>query len=202
MSSHVDERLEARTPAFKQAPEHPNFPEVSGTSLPLLSTVLAGFAVTLTVQLMIRPDAADDLSGRSIVAIIAFLASTLLFLSSIVFAINAQAHNYLPFIDLSPEGRRLLGVEDASEWIRRIERRWTIFHLATIGTFYGGAVLLLAGVNLIVWIYVGTWVALVVLATILINIALTAAVTAYVDRMSWRVHRAADPVTADQPDRV
>jgi hypothetical protein len=202
MRQHADTRAAAGRPVFNREPEHPNFPEVSGTSLPLLSTVLAGFAVTLTVQLMIRPDATDDLAGRSTVAIIVFLASTLLFLSSIVFAINAQAHNYLPFIDLSPDGRRLLGVEDASKWIQRLERRWAVFHFASIGTFYGGTVLLLAGVNLIVWIFVGAWVALVVLATILVNVALTMAVTIYVDRMSTLASRSEAQATPSRLDQV
>lgn len=34
--------------------EYPNYPEVSGTALPLLATVLAGFAVTIIIQLTLR----------------------------------------------------------------------------------------------------------------------------------------------------
>jgi hypothetical protein len=163
--------------------EQPNAPEVSGTSFPLLTTVLAGFAITIAVQLIIRPDATDELSARIIASIIAFLTSTLLFISSIIFSVNAQAHNYLPFLDIGRTGKRMFDVDDVEEWIAVMERRWEAFHLAAIVTFYGGILLLLLGVNLIVWELVGTVVALVFLGVITLNLILTTGVTLAVSRI-------------------
>jgi hypothetical protein len=166
---------------FKTA-DSPNLPEVSGTSFPLLTTVLAGFAVTIAVQLIIRPDADAEISGRVITAIVIFLASTLAFISSIAFAVNAQAHNYLPFIQIDESTQRLIGVPDYARWLGWLQRGWDSFHLAAMITFYGGILLLLAGVNLIVWEFVGPGVAVIVLLLILSNIAANAGVSAFIER--------------------
>jgi hypothetical protein len=159
----------------------PNIPEVSGTSFPLLTTVLAGFAVTIAVQLIIRPDASEELPFRIVAAIVAFLASTLFFISSIVFAVNAQTHNYLPFLQLDESGRQLLGIEDHRQWLTALVQRWELLHLVAIVTFYGGIALLLAGVNLIVWVFVGNGVALLFLGFIFLNLALKMIVGTYVN---------------------
>ena len=161
----------------------PNLPEVSGTSFPVLTTVLAGFAVTIAVQLIIRPDATDDLGARLIAAIIVFLASTLLFIVSIVFGVNAQSYNYLPFLELGENSRRILAAEDYGTWIFRLKRRWEAFHVASLATFYGAILLLLGGVNLIVWEFIGAAVAITVLAIILASLVLTLSVSFYVDRL-------------------
>jgi hypothetical protein len=176
--------------------EEPNLPEVSGTSFPLLATVLAGFAITIAVQLIIRTDAADDLAVRLVSAIAVFLISTLLFITSIVFAVNAQAHNYLPFIDLGASAHRLLNVraDDTAGWIRVIHRRWEIFHVAALISFYGGILLLLAGVNLIVWEFVGSGIAVVFLLSVLLNIAVVAIVGSRVYRIRAPAIHASDAV--------
>jgi hypothetical protein len=169
-------------PAMTWEPQQPNSPEVSGTSFPLLSTVLAGFSVTIAAQLILRPDASDDMPLRVMIALVALLTSALLFLSSIGFALNAQANNYLPFLELGETGRRLLDVKDHTRWIIRIERRWKVFHTAAFATFAGGVALLLSALNLMVWVHVGSGMALVLLAVITTNIALSAGVTAWVYR--------------------
>jgi hypothetical protein len=161
----------------------PNIPEVSGTSFPLLTTVLAGFAVTIAVQLIIRPDTSEELPFRIVAAIAAFLGSTLFFISSIIFAVNAQTHNYLPFLQLDESGRRLLGIVDYRQWLDSLVRQWELFHLVAIVTFYGGIVLLLTGVNLIVWFFIGNGMALLFLGFILFNLLLTILVGLYVDRI-------------------
>jgi hypothetical protein len=160
----------------------PNFPEVSGTSFPVLATVLAGFAVTIAVQLILRPDGADALPGRIVLAIGAFLLSTLALLFSTVFAINAQARNYLPFLDLSDAGRDLMNVGDLTEWVIGIERQWYIYHWATLFAFYSGTILLLTGINLIVWVFIGAALAVMFLVAILASIGVAFAVAMYVER--------------------
>jgi hypothetical protein len=166
--------------------DQPNLPEVSGTSFPLLTTVLAGFAVTIAVQMIIRPEGGAELSTRSIIAIVVFLASTLVFISSIVFAVNAQAHNYLPFLANTQDSNHLIGIDDHERWIDWLHRGWDTFHLAAITTFYGGILLLLGGVNLIVWEFVGSGVALIVLLLIIANVLLTLGVGMAIERRKRR----------------
>ena len=86
--------------AFHYCSEVLNVPKVSETSFPMRTTVLAGFAVTITAQLTLRPDGADDLPEQVVLALGAFLLSTLALVLATVFAINAQARNSLPFLDL------------------------------------------------------------------------------------------------------
>ena len=159
-----------RTPG-RQKNEYPNFPEVSGTTLPLLATVLAGFAVTIILQILLSPDASGDIPRITLVALIAFLLSLLAFLSSTAFAVNAQANNYLPFIDMTDTGKKFLGVDQTDTWLERIERRWHIYHMAGLIACYSGVVLLLAGVNLILWEYAGVVIASVFLVATLASLA-------------------------------
>jgi hypothetical protein len=91
----------------------------------------------------------------------------------IIFAENAPTQNYLRFLQLDESGRRLLGIEDYRQWLDSLVRRWELFHLIAIATFYGGIVLLLTGVNLIVWFFVGNGMALLFLGFILFNLLLT-----------------------------
>lgn len=169
-------------PVFTETPEQPNGPEVAGTSFPLLSTVLAGFAVTIAVQLILHP-VLDAPSTRVLIALVAFLLGTLMFISSIGFALNAQANNYLPFLDLGPTGLRLLNVTDPSEWIHRIVQRWAIYFAAALFTFYIGVALLLAGLNLIVWEFAGGWIALILLLAILLNLVVVIYLQRNVDKL-------------------
>jgi hypothetical protein len=164
------------------ASEYPNFPEVSGTTLPLLTTVLAGFAVTIIVQIMVRGDTSESLPARVTVALLAFLVSTLLLLSSTTFAINAQAHNYLPFMEPRPGSGNLLAIDDHEAWIRRLERRWHIYHVAALGTFYAGVILLLAGLNIVVWVYAGRTIALVFLGVVVLNLAIVLGIGLWASR--------------------
>jgi hypothetical protein len=169
----ADSRQENDTlePVFVEAPEQPNGPEVAGTSFPLLSTVLAGFGVTIVIQLILHP-ALGDPSTRVLIALISFLLGTLMFISSIGFALNAQANNYLPFLDLGSTGAQLLNVSDRSNWLRRIVQRWAIYFAAALFSFYIGIALLLAGLNLIVWEFIGGWIALVLLVAIVLNLVI------------------------------
>jgi hypothetical protein len=185
-------------PVFSKAPEQPNGPEVAGTSFPLLSTVLAGFAVTIVIQLLLHP-ALEDPSARVLVALVSFLLGTLMFISSIGFALNAQANNYLPFVDLGPTGTRLLNVTDHSGWLRRIVQRWAIYFAAALFTFYIGVALLLAGLNLVVWEFIGGWVALVFLAAILINLVVVIYLQRNIDEIGQ--DRAALERTGSLPSR-
>jgi hypothetical protein len=169
-------------PVFTVAPEQPNGPEVAGTSFPLLSTVLAGFAVTIVVQFLLHP-ALEDPSSRVLIALVAFLLAALMFISSIGFALNAQANNYLPFIDLGPTGARLLNVDDRSGWMRRIVQRWAIYFAAALFTFYIGVALLLAGLNLVVWEFIGGWVALIFFTAILVNLVVVIYLQRNVDKL-------------------
>ncbi len=162
--------------------EYPNFPEVSGTPLPLLSTVLAGFAVTIIVQLMVRPDPGMPLPAREVAALLAFLLAVLVLLASTTFAINAQAHNYLPFLGLGEAASRRMRIGDLSDWIERLERRWYMFHVAALVTFYTGVLLFLSGINLVVWVYLGTGAAVIFLIAVVLDMSVVTAVGGWVSR--------------------
>jgi len=162
----------------------PNFPEVSGTSFPVLTTVLAGFAVTIIVQIILQPDGTDELTWRVTLGLAAFLLSTLALLLSTIFAINAQARNYLPFFDLNDVGARLLNVDDIQNWLQKIEQAWYVYHSAALIAFYSGVALLLGGINLIVWVYAGPGLAIMFLTTILLILGITIAIAMYVARLS------------------
>jgi hypothetical protein len=164
-------------PPRRQKHEYPNYPEVSGTTLPLLATVLAGFAVTIIVQLVLSPEGADSLPGSTNVALAAFLLSMLAFLSATAFAVNAQANNYLPFTNLSDTTRRFMQIDDPDAWLHRIERRWRVYHLATLIAFYSGVILLLGGVNLILWEYAGILIALLFLFAAIASLAVNVIVS-------------------------
>jgi hypothetical protein len=167
-------------PVFSRAPEQPNGPEVAGTSFPLLSTVLAGFAVTIAIQLILHP-VLEEPSLRTLISLISFLLTTLMFISSIGFALNAQANNYLPFLDMGPAGTRLLNVQDQSSWIRRIVQRWAVYFAAALFSFYVGVALLLAGLNIMVWEFVGGWIALILLTAIVANLVVVIYLQRHVD---------------------
>jgi hypothetical protein len=169
-------------PALKSSVDQPNLPEVSGTSFPLLTTVLAGFAVTIAVQLIISPDVRDEASALVTTSILIFLASTLVFISSIVFAVNAQAHNYLPFVNSDDAITAEFGIADRSRWLAWLHQGWDMFHMASIVTFYGGILLLLGGVNVVVLEFMGIGPAVVVLLLILGNVALTVGMALRIDR--------------------
>jgi hypothetical protein len=162
--------------------EYPNFPEVSGTSFPLLSTVLAGFSVTIIVQLMVRPDPGEPLPAREVAALIAFLLAVLVLLASTTFSVNAQAHNYLPFLDLGDAAARRLRIDDLTDWLERLERRWYMFHVAALATFYAGVLLLLLGLNLVVWVYLGTGAAIIFLIAVVLDVGILHAVGVWVSR--------------------
>jgi hypothetical protein len=104
-----DDRDRSRDP---RRHEYPNYPEVSGTTLPLLATVLAGFAVTIIIQLTLSPGGTGGLAVLAEVSLVAFLLSLLAFLSATAFAVNAQANNYLPFVDLSDTTRQFMQIDD------------------------------------------------------------------------------------------
>jgi VIT1/CCC1 family predicted Fe2+/Mn2+ transporter len=73
-------------------------------------------------------------------------------------------------------------VEDRNEWILGIERQWYIYYWATLCAFYSGVALLLAGINLIVWIFVGTTLAAIFLVAVFLSLGITAGVALFVDR--------------------
>jgi ABC-type multidrug transport system fused ATPase/permease subunit len=182
MSEEQRERPGFIEVSYPGEPEQPNAPEVSGTSFPLLSTVLAGFAITTGVQLVLGTDIAETMTGKIVVALVLVMLSALLFLSSTGFALNAQANNYLPFLELGESGRKLLHIDDHAAWVTRVSRRWKRFYTTAVLFFSLGVLLLLAGVNLIVWEFAGSTLAIALLIAILANVALVVGVTIVLNR--------------------
>jgi hypothetical protein len=190
----MDETQEQRQvrPVFPSEPLDPNYPETSGTTLPLLSAVLAGFGVTSVVQILVT-STRDDLPTAVAVAVAGFLLAVLFFVHAIVFAIKAQASNYIPFLGLSRSTASLLHVEDVSDWVQGLERRWFAFFMVALVSFYSGTALFLGALAIVVWVYAGAAIgAVFVVAALLIvvsTIVLDAAGSSWADREKARWRR-------------
>jgi hypothetical protein len=131
---------------MRMLPYRTNLREVSKTTLPLLSTVLAGFTITITLQFINR------LSNIVVFIAAIFLSvSIILFLTSTIYAIWAQSYDYGAM--LTPDMRDILKIKDEEldNYMGRVFRYWQFWHKATFYTFLIGVMALLISVILITW---------------------------------------------------
>lgn len=135
----------------------PNQPEVTGTNLPLLSTVLAGFSLTIIATLFTRPDAhlADKTANHPLINALTFLAVAIPFyVSATVFAMWGQAYKYL---DLTQDTRAAINIQEAADaYIFRVFRRWRMWHRAAISAFYLGTLCFLIGICILLKLFIGS----------------------------------------------
>src|SRR5579863_5815692 len=123
-------------------PARPNMPAITETTLPLLATVLAGFAVVAITQVFTRPEA--NLAGSSpngwlITGLIVLSASVPLLLNSAIFAVWGQGYSY---IHLTDDSKPVLHIKE--EWvtyIARLHKKWQIWHWTAAVTFYAGSLI-------------------------------------------------------------
>lgn len=132
-------------------PHRPNLWEVTGTTLPLLSTVLAGFCVTIVVQLLIQPEARQ--TGDLLHLGLTFLAVSIpLFLASTAFAIWGQAYNYLSLTSDVKELMIFDHTPSQQEWKKYLDASHTIWqkwHTSTLILYYIGSITFVTGVDFI-----------------------------------------------------
>ncbi|CAN5743276.1 hypothetical protein BH23CHL5_BH23CHL5_13230 [soil metagenome] len=64
---------------------------------------------------------------RIVMAVAALMLTRRLFLSATVFAVNAQANNYLAFLEMGRDALRRIEVDYLGEWLFGLARRWHIY---------------------------------------------------------------------------
>jgi hypothetical protein len=152
-------------------PHRPNLWEVTGTTLPLMSTVLAGFCVTIIVQLLTQSEARQ--TGDLLHVGLTFLAVSIpLFLASTAFAVWEQSYNYL---SLTSDVKELMNFDYASnqqEWKKYFDSSHTIWqkwHTSTLILYYLGSITFATGVDLLLWKYIGQFSAISFITIILLT---------------------------------
>jgi hypothetical protein len=147
--------------------------EITGTNIPLLSTVLAGFAVTIIIELINDNKYYRDISflctknGLSLIAI-----SIPLFLSSAVYATYGQSYN---FLILTKDVKELMRFTDDllctssekwQEYLNTLYTIWQYWHRTSIAIYYAGMIFFIVGINIIFLIYIGLVVAVLIIVII------------------------------------
>lgn len=141
---------------FVGKPDHPTMPEAVGTTMPLLATVLAGFALTVVLQLADGREAdASKFEAGSVdwFMTLSFALSVPVLLLSAVFALWAQTYNYLSILSLDDTSRNVMDipkpVQEASksnvEYYKTVQRRFDFWRKAATVAYYAGILLFLGG---------------------------------------------------------
>jgi hypothetical protein len=138
----------------RYTPDMPNAQEVTKTALPLLSTVLAGFAVTISAQLAILPGASQGaVHPRHLLAavVIILACSVPFFLAAATFAVWGQGYSY---IILTGDNWVILGVDEKlrndtikwADYLNKCHRAWLCWHRAAINAYQLGLIVFCGGV--------------------------------------------------------
>jgi hypothetical protein len=131
----------------------PNVLEVTGTTLPLLTTVLAGFAVTIIVQLINNTEAGELPtllnSGLTLIAL-----SVPLFLGAALFATWGQSYNYTVLTDELKKLIKFNKTEDSLErYLNICHTNWVNYHEASNFIYYLGLAFFILGTDLLIYRY-------------------------------------------------
>ena len=150
-------------------PHRPNLLEVTGTTMPLLSTVLAGFSVTIIVELLTQTEAGQ--CGTPLNIGLTLLAiSVPFFLSSTIFSVWGQSYNYLI---LTKDVKEIMNfTHSAQEWKNYLDASHTIWqkwHTSTILFYYIGLIIFISGIDLLIYKYVGNIPAILIPVILLIT---------------------------------
>ena len=164
-----------------RVPDTPNTGELAGTTLPLLSTVLAGFAIAIMGQIpasvaaILTDPASQAMKDRILENGARYVAlplaiSVAIFLTSAVCAVHSQAYSYRFLLELPRDMQMFFLAIDrdtnqGEEFFRNVLIRWRkqqdYWYKIAVWVFYFGVVLFSIGIAGFLWIFVATWVALV-----------------------------------------
>jgi hypothetical protein len=151
----------------------PNLPEITSTTLPLLSTVLAGFAVTIIATLLTQANVSKIWPLPNLFWSLVLLAiSAPLLLTSTFFAVRAQAYSYLT---LTSEVQNFLKLHapatfNFDNYVERIYKKWLLWYEAADFAFSLGLLTFVGGTGLLLWNYVGLVGALIFLGITILAI--------------------------------
>jgi hypothetical protein len=145
----------------------PNLPEITSTTLPLLSTVLAGFAVTIIATLLTQSDFSKTWPlPNPFWGVVLLAISTPLFLTSAYFGIRAQAYSYL---NMTADVQKILKLDDppfVDTYLERIYNKWLIWYYGADNVFVLGLLAFGVGIGLLLWNYLTLMAALIFLGII------------------------------------
>jgi hypothetical protein len=157
-------------------PDQPNMPEITKTTLPLLSTVLAGFSMLIIVQLFIRPDANQFSSPPNyglVVGLIVLTISVPAFIASSIFGVWGQAYNYQY---LTKDVREVVPITETGEalatYITHLKIKWQNWHKSATGAFACGTIALIGGTATLLWTFIGPLASLPFLGMIVLSLIL------------------------------
>lgn len=150
----------------------PNLPEITSTTMPLLSTVLAGFAVTIIATLLTQGNPSNIWPlPNPFWGLILLATSTPLLLTTAFFGIRAQAYSYL---NLNIDVQRMLELKEPgyniNYYLEMIYNKWLLWYQAADLAFTLGLLAFVGGIDLLLWNYLGLVGALIFLLIIIFAI--------------------------------
>jgi hypothetical protein len=153
-------------------PLHPNLPEITSTTLPLLSTVLAGFAMTIIASLFLQTNVSNIWPlPNPFWGLVLLGVSTPFYLTSAIFGVQAQGFSYL---NLTLDVQKFLKLKDPKinmdDYISTIFKKWRLWYDAAKLAFYLGLFTFVVGAGFLIWNYIGLVGALIFLAIIILVI--------------------------------
>ncbi len=147
----------------------PNLPEITSTTLPLLSTVLAGFAVTIIATLLTQSNISKTWPlPNPFWSLVLLAISAPLFLTSAYFGIRAQAYSYL---NMTSDVQKILKLNppfNIDSYLERVYKKWLLWYGAADRTFVLGLLAFVVGTGLLLWNYIELLAALIFLAIIVL----------------------------------
>jgi hypothetical protein len=145
------------------SPSLPNMLDLSGTTLPLISTVLAGFSLTIIVT---AASVLSSLSYKNAVTsgLVVLTVNVPILLFSTTAAIRSQAFSYRYL--MSQDVLDVIGITkaDLRARIPGWHTRWYRWYLAGVLSYYLGLVLFALGMDIIVWAIINRWAGILFIA--------------------------------------
>jgi hypothetical protein len=164
----------------------PLVPAVTTDSLPLLTTLLAGFSASTVVALLLSTSV--DVRGADAdpaiqISLALLSASVLVFLAATSFAVWGRAYDYRP---LTKEARELLRItahgDELERYFLALHREWAFWHRAAAVASGLGVALFLAGKGALLYALARPEVSLASGATLAAIVVLTVAVRVWAFR--------------------
>jgi hypothetical protein len=141
----------------------PNRQQITKTALPLLATVLAGFAVTVSAQVLYLTgvNAIQSPTHRAtLIGLILITTSIPFLLASTIYSIWADASSYQ---HLNPDTLKVLGIKYTMEelevkgYFTEQEHRWHRWYQSAVWSYYVGTALFVVGVCIDLANLLGPW---------------------------------------------
>lgn len=130
-------------------PDEPNLPNVPGTTLPLVSTVLAVFAFTVVTEFLVSWSYHFPLP--LLIGLASLFIASFLLIASTVSSIWAQSYNYFPLLPLDDDRLMLfkLDVNDDDQTLADYHDKLMFYYRIASLLFIMGTVAFLSGIGFV-----------------------------------------------------